>query len=83
MATPDFQDEYGYGERPFNQETLKLASNWVGEEFDCLAYTLEMPFKDTDNSPVPLTGWNGKRSMRFGANVLIAIEAVLQPKTST
>ncbi|MNW21326.1 hypothetical protein D3C71_2221760 [compost metagenome] len=38
--------------------------------FDCLSFTIEMPFKDHDDNPDPLTGWSGKRSKRLGRDVL-------------
>lgn len=33
---------------------------------DCLAITLEMPFKDTVRNMQPTTGWNGARSAQLG-----------------
>jgi murein tripeptide amidase MpaA len=45
---------------------LSLATNWVGENFKCLAFTLEMPFKDNANLPDDDYGWNGQRSLRMG-----------------
>ncbi|WP_035054691.1 M14 family metallopeptidase [Andreprevotia chitinilytica] len=75
-ASPDFQTEHGYGKGQFGPDTLKLATNWVGDRFGCLAYTIEMPFKDTANRPLPEVGWNGERSRQFGASVLAALYAV-------
>ena len=77
-ASPDFQTEFGYTDSHFGPETLTLATNWVGHTFDCLAYTVEMPFKDTANHPLPEVGWNGERSAQFGASVLTALLAVAQ-----
>ena len=51
--------------------------HWVGNTFDCLAYTLEMPFKDNHNLPDDDFGWNGQRSLRLGEAVLSAILNVL------
>ncbi|XZG70238.1 M14 family metallopeptidase [Chitinibacteraceae bacterium HSL-7] len=76
-ASPDFQTEYGYGESQFGPETMTLATNWVGDRFDCLALTIEMPFKDTDSHPLAATGWNGERSRQFGRSVLQPVRAVL------
>ena len=76
-ASPDFQVEHGYGAGKFGPETLTLATNWVGDHFDCLAYTIEMPFKDTANQPVPDVGWNGERSAQFGVSVLTALLSVV------
>lgn len=33
---------------------------------DCLAITLEMPFKDPVRNLQPATGWNGARSAQLG-----------------
>lgn len=75
--SPDFQTEHGYEIGKFCPETLTLATNWVGHTFDCLAYTIEMPFKDTASKPLLAVGWNGERSRQFGASVLGAINAVV------
>ncbi len=45
----------------------------MGQAFDCLSFTLEMPFKDHDDSPQPDTGWNGARSARLGRDVLTVL----------
>ncbi|WP_255990595.1 M14 family metallopeptidase [Chitinolyticbacter albus] len=76
-ASPDFQVEHGYGDHQFGPEQLTLATNWVGDAFDCLAFTIEMPFKDTANRPRPEVGWNGERSRQLGASVLLPLLAVL------
>ena len=75
-ASPDFQDEYGYEKAAPGQADLSWATNWVGNRFDCLAYTLEMPFKDNANLPDDDFGWNGQRSLRLGESTLSAILAV-------
>ena len=36
----------------------------------CLAFTIEMPFKDTADSPEPLQGWSPERCLSFGASFL-------------
>ncbi|WP_047395003.1 MULTISPECIES: M14-type cytosolic carboxypeptidase [Chitinibacter] len=76
-ASPDFQVEHGYEVGKFGPETLTLGTNWVGDHFDCLAYTVEMPFKDTANRPLPEVGWNGERSTQLGASLLAALYAIL------
>jgi murein tripeptide amidase MpaA len=35
-----------------------------------LSLTLEMPFKDNADLPVPGVGWNGARSAALGAAIL-------------
>lgn len=76
-ASPDFQDEHGYDKDAPGQANLSMATAWVGENFRCLAYTLEMPFKDNDNLPDDDFGWNGQRSLRLGEAVLSAVLNVL------
>ncbi|MCY1185158.1 hypothetical protein D9M73_259140 [compost metagenome] len=52
---------------------MTLACNSVGERFDCLSLTLEMPFKDNDNAPDAETGWSGKRSKALAFDVLSTV----------
>lgn len=68
--TRDFQTTHGYTRDNPGQANMTLACNAVGEKYGCLALTLEMPFKDHDDAPNPLTGWSGKRSMQLGKDVL-------------
>ena len=78
LATcPDFQTTHGYGRTPPGQANLTLATNWVGQNFDCLAFTIEMPFKDNADLPDEQVGWNGERSKKLGASVLLPLLAVL------
>ena len=78
VASPDFQDEHGYARDEPGAANLSMATAWVGNQFQCLAYTLEMPFKDNDNLPDDDTGWNGQRSLRLGEATLSAIYGVLK-----
>jgi murein tripeptide amidase MpaA len=75
-SCPDFQTEHGYGQTAPGQANLTLATNWVGQQFNCLAFTIEMPFKDNANLPDERVGWSGSRSKRLGASVLQPILAV-------
>ncbi|WP_058975460.1 M14-type cytosolic carboxypeptidase [Pseudomonas syringae] len=69
-VTVDFQTVYGYPRSAPGQANMNLAANAIGERYKCLALTLEMPFKDHDNAPDPLTGWSGKRSAQLAKDVL-------------
>jgi murein tripeptide amidase MpaA len=69
-ASPDFQKVYGYPASKYNEELLTLASKYVGHTFKCLSLTLEMPFKDNADLPLPQVGWNGARSKALGAAIL-------------
>lgn len=78
LATcPDFQTAHGYARSEPGQANLTLATNWVGQNFDCLAYTIEMPFKDNADLPIEATGWSGERSKKLGASVLLPVLAVV------
>lgn len=70
VAAGEFQTAHGYPRDQPGQANLALACNWVGQTYDCLSFTLEMPFKDHDDSPQPRTGWNGARSKRLASAVL-------------
>lgn len=77
MINPDYQTMHGYEKGHFTKDTPTLGTNWVGDKFDCLALTLEMPFKDNDNLPDELQGWDGQRSYNMGQSLLIAINCLL------
>jgi len=76
-SCPDFQDEVNYGVCPPSTANPTLATNWIAHQFACLAFTIEMPFKDNANLPDPAVGWNGERSRRLGASVLQPLLAML------
>lgn len=78
ISSPDFQTEYGYPRREPGKAELTWATTWVGNQFRCLAFTLEMPFKDNANLPDDDYGWSGQRSLRLGEAMLTPILAVLQ-----
>lgn len=77
-ASLDFQDEYGYPPGKHAAESLKLASKWIAQRFNCLSLTLEMPFKDNANRPDERGGWSGARSAALGASMLAAIWSQMQ-----
>lgn len=76
-VNPDFQDQRGYEVGQFGQETLSLASHFIGDAFDCLSMTLEMPFKDNQHLPDARWGWSSERSMQLGRNLLEPLAVVL------
>jgi murein tripeptide amidase MpaA len=77
LASADFQSEFGYDLDAPGTANMTVATNWVAEEFDCLANTLEMPFKDNDNLPDPTMGWSPERSIKLGEASLVAMLAVV------
>ncbi|RTZ17578.1 hypothetical protein EJ063_01990 [Vibrio aquaticus] len=76
LVTPEFQDDHGYDKDEPGKANLTVGSNWVGEQFKCLSYTIEMPFKDNNDYPDPLYGWSPERSVKFGHDMLAATLAV-------
>ena len=68
--SPDFQDEFGYEKDEAGKANLSICSNQIGERFDCLSMTIEMPFKDNANMPDPIQGWSPERSAHLGQSVL-------------
>jgi murein tripeptide amidase MpaA len=78
LINPDFQMEHGYPKGKPGQANMTMCSNYVGETFGCPAMTLEMPFKDTVDTPHALQGWSPERSEHLGAANVEAIYRVLQ-----
>lgn len=74
---PDFQDEHNYGPDEPGSANMTVCSNQIAQRFDCLAYTIEMPFKDNDDWPDEYYGWSAERSANLGASVLQPIHKVL------
>jgi murein tripeptide amidase MpaA len=78
-ACPEFQIEHGYPPGKYKEEVLKLASKYIGHTFKCVSLTLEMPFKDNDNHPDLVVGWDRLRSMRVGRDVIRPILQSITP----
>ena len=75
--TRDFQTTHGYTRDLPGQANMTLACNAVGEKYDCLSLTLEMPFKDNDDAPNLRTGWSGDRSKQLGKDVLSSVADIV------
>lgn len=76
-VNPDFQDNYGYDKDTPGQANMTLVTNWIGNHFSCLAYTLEMPFKDDANLLDSDLGWNDQHSLRSGETMSSTILDVI------
>jgi murein tripeptide amidase MpaA len=76
-VTPEFQDDEGYDKDEPGKANLTVGANWVGNNFKCLSYTVEMPFKDNDLLPDHSVGWSDNRSSLFGRDFLTAIYHVV------
>lgn len=77
QANSDFQAVHGYPKDEPGKADLSIACNQIGERFDCLSVTIEMPFKDNANAPDPVAGWSIDRSVSLGGSALDAIAPVL------
>lgn len=74
---PDFQTEHGYPESPPGTANPSVATNYMAPAFNCLAMTLEMPFKDSAITPDETLGWSPERCLHMGAAQIDAMRAVL------
>jgi len=77
QATADFCIDNGYDADLPLQGDLSIACNQIGEYFDCLSLTIEMPFTDNKYQKDDVHGWSPERSMQLGENVLIPISELL------
>ncbi|HEY0135717.1 MAG TPA: M14-type cytosolic carboxypeptidase [Nannocystis sp.] len=76
-ASPDFQMEHGYDPVPPGQANMTMCTTHVAGHFGCLAMTLEMPFKDTKDTPNEAVGWSPERCRQLGRANLDALLTVL------
>jgi murein tripeptide amidase MpaA len=72
-ASPDFQTEHGYPKSEPGQANMTMATTWVGEQFKCISFTLEMPFKDNLDLADPIYGWSPDRCIRLGEALCLPI----------
>jgi murein tripeptide amidase MpaA len=80
-ATDDFCIENGYDADLPGEGDLNIAANQIGELFNCLSLTIEMPFTDNKFQPDRRYGWSPKRSIALGEAVLSPIlNAVMSHK---
>ena len=76
-ASSDFQTEHGYPKTSAGKANLTMCTNYTAHRYDCLAMTLEMPFKDNGNAPDASEGWSPDRSAQLGGAVLDAMADVV------
>ena len=72
-----FQTQFGYPISAAGKANLSICTNALAQRFDCLAMTLEMPFKDDANHPDADYGWSPARCKALGASVLSPLLAVM------
>ena len=76
-ASPDFQTAKGYAISKPGEANLSMCTNYTADTYDCLAMTLEMPFKDNANLPDEEFGWSPDRCAKLGGAALDAMLAVV------
>lgn len=72
-ASPDFQSEIGYAKDKHGEALMTVGTNYIAETFNCLAMTLEMPFKDTLATPDNFVGWSPERCRKLAKASLNAL----------
>lgn len=70
---PDFQTEHGYPAKRPGEANLSMSTAQTASLYDCLAMTLEMPFKDTTATPDSTFGWSPQRSGKLAESCLQAM----------
>ncbi|MEA3505037.1 MAG: M14-type cytosolic carboxypeptidase [Bacteroidota bacterium] len=75
--SPDLQDKYSYPKNEPGTANLMICSKNLGEEFKCLSQTLEMPFKQNNNIPDPITGWSVERSIKLGESLVSTLLSIV------
>lgn len=77
IHSPEFQTAKGYPVSAPGTANLSMSTNHLADRFGCLSATLEMPFKDADDLPQPLTGWSPERSRRLAVACLTALADIV------
>ena len=75
--SPDFQTQHGYPVSAPGTSNMTYCTSFTAAEYECLAMTLEMPFKDNADLPDAEFGWSPERAARLGASSLDAMLAVI------
>lgn len=76
-ANSDFQTRYGYPPNKRGKANMAMSTNQTAGRHDCLAMTLEMPFKDNANAPDARYGWSPERCRRLAVSCLEVLEEYL------
>jgi len=75
---PDFQTKIGYPAKSPGTANLTMSTVQTAQMQDCLAMTLEMPFKDTTATPDETFGWSPVRSKKLAHSCLDALDLYLK-----
>lgn len=76
-STPEFQAKAGYPKSVPNSTDMKKCTDYTAGTFNCLAMTLEMPFKDHDDNPDPVEGWSPDRCRGLANDCLTTLLKML------
>ncbi|WP_193179801.1 M14 family metallopeptidase [Nisaea sediminum] len=74
---PDFQTAHGYPKPAPGKGNLTTSTGHIANRLGALSMTLEMPFKDADNQPDPVHGWDGERSKSLGRSLVDVLLATV------
>jgi murein tripeptide amidase MpaA len=77
LHSAEFQTMIGYPPAAPGAANLAMSTNQLAHRFGSVAATLEMPFKDADDLPMPETGWSPDRARRLGVACLAALADLL------
>ena len=72
-VSEEFQTRYGYEVDEPGQSDLLKACDYVGNTYRCVAFTLEMPFKDHNYCTDARYGWSPRRCKGLAHDVLITL----------
>jgi len=72
-VNPDFQTENGYPANSAGKANMSYCSNALAELFGAPVMTLEMPFKDANDTPDSEQGWSPERSRQLAGSCLDAL----------
>jgi murein tripeptide amidase MpaA len=78
-ANPAFQTRVGYPVTYGGDGAPGMCCRAVARRFGGIGMTLEMPFKDSLETPDPVEGWSPRASAEMGRSCLEAVLAVLEP----
>ncbi|MDB5445758.1 MAG: hypothetical protein JWQ97_1075 [Phenylobacterium sp.] len=77
-ASPAFQTKVGYPPTYAGDEAPGMCTRAVARRFGAVGLTLEMPFKDSLETPDAAAGWSAEASRRLGRDTLPALLAGLR-----
>ena len=76
-SNPDMQRRFGYEADAPLSSNLAICSNQIAQRFNCLGFTLEMPFKDCASNVGEGGPFQGERCAALGASLLDGLAYVV------